>query len=305
MTVSDYVFASPEVSRALNERSPIVALESTVITHGLPYPQNLQLARDMEAAVRRAGATPATIAVVDGRIKAGLTNEELTQLSQSKSNMKVSRRDFAAAIVNKASGGTTVAGTMFAASQLGIRIFATGGIGGVHRENPMDISPDLRALSTTFMVVVCAGAKAILDLPATLEYLETMGVPVIGYKTSEFPAFYSRTSGLEVTLRLDSPRAIGEYVYAHRALGMATSVVVANPVPEFDAIPRAEIEPAIAQASKEALEKHIHGPALTPFLLQRVSDLTVKRAMRANLSLLRNNAQLAAEIAVAVPPYRK
>src|SRR5512143_2831573 len=170
MTVSDYVFASPEVSRALNESAPVVALESTVITHGLPYPQNLQLARDMESAVRRAGAIPATVAVVNGKIKAGLTNEELTQLAQSRSNMKVSRRDFAAAVVTKASGGTTVAGTIYAASQLGIRIFATGGIGGVHRENPMDISPDLRALASTFMVVVCSGAKAILDLPATLEY---------------------------------------------------------------------------------------------------------------------------------------
>ncbi len=303
--MADYIFASPEVSRALNDRAPVVALESTVITHGLPYPQNLQLARDMETTVRRAGAVPATIAVVEGKIKAGLTNEELTQLAQSRSNMKVSRRDFAAAIVNKASGGTTVAGTMWAASQLGIRIFATGGIGGVHRENPTDISQDLRALATTYMVVVCAGAKAILDLPATLEYLETMGVPVVGYKTSDFPAFYSRTSGLEVTVRLDSVRAVADYVVAHRALGLGTSVVVANPVPEFDAIPKAEIDPAIEQASKEAREKKIHGQELTPFLLQRVSELTVRRSMRANLALLRNNAQLAAEIAVAVPPYKK
>ena len=305
MTFSDYIFASPEVNRALNEKSPVVALESTVITHGLPYPQNLQLARDMETTVRHAGATPATIAVVDGKIKVGLTNEDLSQLAQSRSNMKLSRRDLPAAIVKKASGGTTVAGTMFAASQLGIRIFATGGIGGVHRENPMDISPDLRALASTFMVVVCAGAKAILDLPATLEYLETMGVPVIGYKTAEFPAFYSRTSGLDVSLRLDSPQEIAEYAYAHRSLGLLTTVLVVNPVPEFDAIPSREIEPAIAQASKEAREKHIHGQALTPFLLQRVSDLTVKRSMRANLSLLRNNAQLAAEIAVALSTNRK
>lgn len=305
MTSTDYIFASPDVSRALNDRAPVVALESTVVTHGLPYPQNLQLARDMETAVRRAGAVPATIAVIDGKIKAGLSNEELTQLAQSKTNMKISRRDFAAAVVKKASGGTTVAGTLFAASQLGIRIFATGGIGGVHRENPTDISPDLRALATTFMVVVCAGAKAILDLPATLEYLETMGVPVVGYKTAEFPAFYSRTSGLDVNLRLDTPAAVAEFAYAHRSLSMGTSILVVNPVPEFDAIPQAEIEPAITQASKEAREKHIHGQALTPFLLQRVSDLTARRAMRANLALLRSNAQLAGEVAVALSAYRK
>ncbi len=305
MTSTDYIFASPDVSRALNDRGPVVALESTVITHGLPYPQNLQLARDMESAVRRTGAIPATIAVIDGKIKAGLTSEELTQLAQSRTNMKISRRDFTAAVVKKASGGTTVAGTMFAASQLGIRIFATGGIGGVHRENTMDISQDLRALASTFMIVVCAGAKAILDLPATLEYLETMGVPVIGYKTSEFPAFYSRTSGLDVTLRLDSAAAIAEYAYTHRSLTLGSSILVVNPVPEFDAIPRTEIEPAIAQASKEAREKRIHGQELTPFLLQRVSDLTARRAMCANLSLLRNNAQLAGEIAVALVPYRK
>ena len=305
MPATDYIFASPEVSRALNSRAPVVALESTVITHGLPYPQNLQVARDMEAAVRRGGAIPATMAVMDGRVKAGLTNEELSHLAQSKSSMKVSRRDFAAAIVRKKSGGTTVAGTMFAASQLGIRVFATGGIGGVHRENPMDISPDLRALATTFMIVVCAGAKAILDLPATLEYLETMGVPVIGYKTSDFPAFYSRTSGLEVGLRLDSAHAIAEFANVHRSLGILTTVLVVNPVPESDSIPRTEIEPIIVKASEEAKEKKIHGQALTPFLLERVSDLSAKKSMRANLSLLRNNAQLAAEIAVAMLPYQK
>lgn len=305
MAATDYIYTSPEVSRALNSRAPVVALESTVITHGLPYPQNLQVARDMEAAVRRGGAIPATMAVMDGRVKAGLTNEELSHLAQSKSAMKISSRDFAAAIVRKLSGGTTVAGTIFVASQLGIRVFATGGIGGVHRENSMDISPDLQALASTFMIVVCAGAKAILDLPATLEYLETMGVPVIGYKTSEFPAFYSRTSGLEVSLRLDSARAIAEFAHTHRSLATLTSVLVVNPVPESDSIPRTEIEPIIVKASEEAKEKKIHGQALTPFLLQRVSDLSAKKSMRANLSLLRNNAQLAAEIAVAMLPYQK
>jgi pseudouridine-5'-phosphate glycosidase len=305
MDPSEYIFTSPEISRAIKNKAPVVALESTVITHGLPYPQNIQLARDMEAAVRRGGASPATIAVVDGKIRVGLTNEELARLAQSKSNMKVGRRDFATAILKKCSGGTTVAATLTAASQAGIRVFATGGIGGVHRENTFDVSGDLRALASIAMVVVCAGAKAILDLPATLEYLETSGVPVVGYKTAEFPAFYSRTSGLETTLQLDSPRAIAEFAWAHWSLRLATAVLVTNPIPEMDAIPRSEIEPIIARASKEAHDKNVHGPALTPFLLQRVSDLTSKRSLRANLSLLLNNALLAAQIAVAVSSSQK
>ena len=304
MTSPEYTSLSPEIDRALKNKAPIVALESTVITHGLPYPQNLQLARDMEAAVRRSGAIPATIAVVEGRIKVGLTSDELSYLAQSKSAMKISRRDFAAAITKKASGGTTVAGTISIASQAGIRVFATGGIGGVHRENPFDVSSDLRVLAGTSMVVVCAGAKAILDLPATLEYLETAGVPVVGYKTDEFPAFYSRTSGLALDLRLDSARAIAEFAHTHRSLKIWTSILVVNPIPEIDAIPSAEIEPVIARASSEARDKNIRGPALTPFLLQRVSELTAKRSLRANLALLLNNARLAAEIAVALLSYQ-
>ena len=305
MAEADYFVRSSEIVRASKERLPIVALESTVITHGLPYPQNLQLARDMETTVRRAGALPATIAVLDGKIRVGMSNEDLTRLAQSKNNLKISRRDFATAITSKACGGTTVSATMYAAAQAGIRVFATGGIGGVHRENSFDVSADLRALSDTYMVVVCAGAKAILDLPATLEYLETAGVPVIGYQTSEFPAFYSRTSGLEVSLRLNTPRAIAEYVLAHKALDLLSAVLVVNPVPELDAIPRTEIEPIIERASKEAQEKKIHGQALTPFLLQRISDLTAKRSMRANLALLLNNARLAAEIAVGMAYLQK
>ncbi len=300
MSPTDYTALSPEIDRALKNKAPIVALESTVITHGLPYPQNLQLARDMEAAVRRGGAIPATIAVVEGTIRVGLTDSELANLAQSKSSMKISPRDFATAITKKCSGGTTVAGTMYVASQAGIRVFATGGIGGVHRENPFDISTDLRALADTSMVVVCAGAKAILDLPATLEYLETAGIPVIGYKTSEFPAFYSRASGLQLSVKLDSAREIAEFARTHRSLKIWTAVLVVNPIPEIDEISRSEIEPIIARASKEAREKNIRGPALTPFLLQRVSDLTAKRALRANLSLLLNNAHLAAEIAIAL-----
>ncbi len=305
MPLTTYIFPSPEVARAQKSRGPIVALESTVITHGLPYPQNLQLARDMESTVRRGGATPATIAVMGGKILVGMSDDEMVRLAQSRTSMKVSHRDMAAAVIKKASGGTTVASTMHAAADSSIRVFATGGIGGVHRGNPFDVSTDLRALSRISMVVVCAGAKAILDLPATLEYLETMGVPVVGYKTTEFPAFYSRTSGLEVSLRLDSPKAIAELATAHWAMGLLTAVLVVNPIPELDAIPRTEIEPIIAKAVQEAHDKKIHGQALTPYLLQRVSDLTAHRSMRANLSLLRNNAQLAAEIAVAMASAKK
>ncbi len=299
MDPGNFTYPSVEVARAAKMKLPLVALESTVITHGLPYPQNLQVARDMEAAVRRAGAVPATIAVVEGRLKVGLTGDELAQLAQGRNYMKISRRDVAAAILKKASGGTTVAATMYAASLASIRVFATGGIGGVHRGNPFDVSTDLRAMAETPMIVVCAGAKAILDLPATLESLETAGVPVVGYKTDDFPAFYSRASGLSVSLRLDSPAAIADFAQTHWSLGFWTAVLVANPVPELDAIPRAEIEPVIARAIQEADDKSIHGQALTPFLLQRVSELTAKRSMRANLALLLNNAQLAAEIAVA------
>src|SRR5512143_1603330 len=215
MEPTSHLLLSPEVAHAVKIKLPVVALESTVITHGLPYPQNLELARDMEAAVRRASAMPATVAVVQGDIKVGLTGEDLSQLARGRDNMKISKRDLATAVFRKATGGTTVAATMYAAYQATIRVFATGGIGGIHRGNPFDVSADLRALSDTPMIVVCAGAKAILDLPATLEYLETAGVPVVGYKTDEFPAFYSRTSGLGVSVRLDSPADVAKYAWAH------------------------------------------------------------------------------------------
>ena len=296
----DFVVPTPEIIRALKGKAPIVALESTVITHGLPYPQNLQLARAMEAEVRRAGATPATIAILDGKVRVGLMDEELARLAESKSNLKVGPRDIAGAIVRRASGGTTVAATIFAANKMGIRVFATGGIGGVHRGNIFDVSSDLKALANTYMVVVCSGAKAILDLPATLEYLETMSVPVIGYKTDEFPAFYSRESGLKVNLQLDSPQAIANFCMVHRSLSMMNAILVTNPVPESDSIPRSEIEPIIVQASREAYDKKIQGQQLTPFMLNRISELTYKKSLRANLALLPNNARLAAQIAIAM-----
>lgn len=288
---------SPEIARALGLGLPVVALESTVITHGLPRPQNLELARDMEKQVRASGATPATVAVLDGKIRVGLSDAELARLSESDSTLKVSHRDFAAAILKGMDGGTTVAGTLFAARLAEIQVFATGGIGGVHKESPFDISADLQALAEIPMIVVCAGAKAILDLPATLEYLETMGVPVVGYQTGEFPAFYSRESGLKVSAQLDSPKEVADFAKVHWNLGMKSAVLVANPIPGVESISGSEMEPIITKASAEAVERGIHGQALTPFLLGRISELTGGRSLRANLALLLNNARLAAQIA--------
>src|SRR5690606_30334270 len=232
-----HIQLSSEVARATNIGSSIVALESTVITHGLPKPQNLELARNMEKQVRDHGAIPATIALLDGKIRLGLSDAELIRLSELETSLKVSHRDFATAITKRQNGGTTVAGTMLAANLAGIKVFATGGIGGVHKESSFDISTDLHALAETPMIVVCAGAKAILDLPATLEYLETMGVPVVGYKTDEFPAFYSRESGLNVSVRLDTPKEIAEFAKAHWGLGLKSGVLVTNPIPEAESIP--------------------------------------------------------------------
>ena len=288
---------SPEITRARDLGLPIVALESTVITHGLPIPQNMALARDMEAKVRAEGGIPATVAMLDDKIRVGISDEELVRLANAKAPVKVSRRDFAKAIVKKLDGGTTVAGTMLAASQAGIRVLATGGIGGVHREGHMDISTDLQALSDTPMIVVCAGAKSILDLPATLEYLETMAVPVVGYGTDEFPAFFSRTSGLKVSVRLDSPEEIAAFAKAHWDLGLKSAILVTNPIPEEHSLADDFINPIIAQASQEAQEQGIHGQALTPFLLARINELSGGRSLQSNLVLLHNNATLAAKIA--------
>jgi pseudouridylate synthase len=280
--------------------APLVALESTVLTHGLPRPQNLQLARDMERAIRDEGATPATVGFLDGRLHIGLNENELDRLANEMDVYKVGPRDFATVISKKASGGTTVAGTMLACQHANIKVFATGGIGGVHRESSFDISADLQALGSIPMIVVCAGAKAILDLPATLEYLETMSVPVVGYGTDEFPAFYSRESGLDVSVKLDTPQEIVELARAHWNTGVQSAVLVANPIPMADAIPKYEMEPIIEKASKEAQEGKIHGKELTPFLLQRISELTKGKSMASNLSLLLNNARLAARIALAL-----
>ena len=300
MPFQDDLIKSNDVKRAMNISLPIVALESTVLTHGLPRPQNLQLARDMERAVREEGATPATIAFLDSYLHIGLNDAELERLATEPDAFKVGPRDFAAFSIYDANGGTTVAGTMLACKHAKIKVFATGGIGGVHRDSHFDISADLQALATIPMIVVCAGAKAILDLPATLEYLETMSVPVIGYGTDEFPAFYSRESGLDVTINLDTPEDVVAFARAHWEAGLQSAVLVANPIPMADAIPKSEMEPHIEKANKEAHEKGIHGQAVTPFLLQRIAELTKGRSMRANLSLLLNNARLAAKIARAL-----
>lgn len=299
-TFIEEIVYSVDSKRARKTFLPIVALESTVLTHGLPRPQNLQLARDMERAVREEGATPATIGFLDGYLHIGLTDAELERLASEKDPYKVGPRDFAAVITNEACGGTTVAGTMLACKHANIRVFATGGIGGVHRESHFDISADLQALATIPMIVVCAGAKAILDLPATLEYLETMSVPVIGYGTDDFPAFYSRESGLEVTEKLENPQDIVDFAKAHWDAGLQSAVLVANPIPKAEAIPKSEIEPLIEQANKESRDKGKHGKDVTPFLLDRLNELTKGRSMRANLSLLLNNARLAAQIARAL-----
>jgi pseudouridylate synthase len=294
-----------EIRGGLKTNKPIVALESTVLTHGLPRPQNLQLARDMEQTVREGGAIPATIGFLDGKLHVGLNDQELKKLASEDNVYKVGPRDFAAVIVKKACGGTTVAGTMLACKHTNIKVFATGGIGGVHRDAPYDISADLQALASIPMIVVCAGAKAILDLPATLEYLETMSVPVVGFATDEFPAFYSRESGLDVSVRLDTPQEIVEFARSHWDAGLQSAVLVAHPVPEAEAVSRSEMEPYIEQANREAQAQGIHGQAITPFLLSRISELTEGESMRANLALLLNNARLAAQIAVAMHRSQK
>jgi pseudouridylate synthase len=281
-----------------------VALESTVITHGLPYPQNRKLAEDMESEVKRLGAVPATIALVDGVVRIGLDLETLEKLAVSRGTHKVTSRDIGPAIVKGWSGGTTVAATMVTAYGAGIKVFATGGIGGVHRLPPglsasqtWDVSADLPQLAKTPLIVVCAGTKAILDLPATLEFLETWGVPVVGYGVDEFPAFYSRSSGLKVSLRVDSPQELVKVARAHWDLGFESAILVANPAPESSAIPVEVVEAAVKQALEEAELHQVRGQQVTPYLLERVSGLTHGSSMRANLDLLTNNARLAAQIA--------
>jgi pseudouridine-5'-phosphate glycosidase len=293
-----------DVARALRAGAPVVALESAVITHGLPRPHNLALARALEEAVREQGAVPATVALLDGKVHVGLSAEQLERLASEDGARKVSRRDFGVALARGENGGTTVAGTLIAARLAGIAVFATGGIGGVHRNAPFDISADLPELGRSPLVVVCAGAKAILDLPATLEVLETEGVAVVGYGTDRFPAFYSTDSGLPVSVSAGSPQEVARMARAHWALGLESAILVAQPPPDAAALPREQIEGAIDQALEEARQQGIRGAAVTPFLLERVGQISGGASMQANLALLQNNARLAAQIAVALFPRR-
>jgi pseudouridylate synthase len=293
---------SPEIIAARAAGAPIVALESTIITHGMPYPQNVQTARAVEAEVRTAGAVPATIAVMAGRIHIGLTNAELDTLAQAQGVMKLSRADLAACLAIGQTGATTVAATMICAHLAGIQVFATGGIGGVHRgaESSFDISADLTELARTPVTVVCAGAKAILDLPKTLEVLETYGVPVIAYGQDDFPAFWSRASGLPAPLRMDTPAAIAAAQQLRASLGLSGGQLIANPIPKDAEIPRSTIVPAIEAALREAATRGIAAKAVTPFLLQRIYELTEGRSLNANIALVLNNARLGAAIASAL-----
>ncbi len=283
---------------------PPVALESTVIAHGLPYPHNLTLAQEMEEIVRQGGAEPRTVAILGGELVAGLSYAQLHHLATAQNVRKVSRRDLPVVVARALDGATTVATTMWVAHRFGIQVFATGGIGGVHRGSKgaasSDISADLQELAQTPVIVVCAGAKAILDLPGTLEYLETFGVTVAGYGTDEFPAFYSRSSGLPVDVRCDSPAEVVAIWRAKQKLGLPGGLLVAVPVPAGDEIPAVEIEPTILQAVAEAEMQGLRSAEVTPFLLSRIAELSGERSLRANLALLKNNARVAAEIAVAL-----
>jgi pseudouridine-5'-phosphate glycosidase len=322
---SQYLIVRPGVQEALDRGRPVVALESALITHGLPRPQNLETARRLEEVVREQEATPATVAVLKGRIQVGLTAEDLERLAENREARKVSRRDLALAVAKGWDGGTTVAATMWIAHQAGIQVFATGGIGGVHRPVASrqmsvarqtdeglttdywvlatDISADLPELARTPVAVVCSGAKAILDLPLTLEWLETYGVPVLGYGTDELPAFTSRGSGLPVDLRVDSPEEAARVIRARWELGLEGGVLIAVPIPTADEIPREVMEAAIAQALTEAEAQGVGGKAVTPFLLAQISQITGGASLRANIALLENNAVVAVQIARALAEF--
>jgi pseudouridylate synthase len=300
------VRSSAEIQSAIANRKPVVALESTIIAHGMPYPQNLAMAREVEAIVRHNGAIPATIAVINGELRAGLSAAELEHFAKTgPSIIKASTRDLPFIVARKITGATTVASTMRIAAMAGIHVFATGGIGGAHRgaHESFDVSADLVEFSHSNVAVVTAGAKAILDLALTLEVLETHGVPVVGYGTDEFPAFYSRSSGHKVPMRCDTPNDIAAMMQAKWAMKLNGGIVVANPIPLAAEIPAAEIAPTIEKAIAEAKELGVHGKNVTPFLLARLAEITGGRSLTANIALVKNNAKLAAEIAVAYSQY--
>jgi pseudouridylate synthase len=297
--VSDLFALSPEVADAVASRRPVLAFESTIISHGMPYPRNVETAREAERISRSAGVVPATVAVLDGRIAVGLSDAQLERLAGEKDVLKVSRRDIAWAVARRRTGATTVSATMFAARAAGISVFATGGIGGVHRgaADTFDISADLAELACTSVLVVSAGAKAILDLPRTLEVLETLGVPVVGFGTSELPAFYSRSSGLALSLRVDTPAEAAAVLRAQRLLGLPQGILVANPVPKEWEIPRRTMDGWIERAMRDLGERGVTGRAVTPFLLSRIVELSGGESLEANVKLFHGNARLGSRIA--------
>ncbi len=300
--MNEYLDVSSEVREALDAGRPVVALESTIISHGMPYPQNRETAFAVQRTVRENGAIPATIAVLAGRLKAGLSEAEIEQLARKGREVtKVSRRDLPFVVARRGDGATTVAGTMIVAALAGIRFFATGGIGGVHRgaERSFDVSADLEELAATEVAVICAGAKSILDLGLTLEYLETRGVPVVGYGTDELPAFYSRSSGFPLEYRLDSPQEVAEMLRAKWHIGLTGGAIIANPISEEFAMDPAVINRAIDQALREAEEHRVKGKEMTPFLLARIVEITGGDSLASNIALVLSNAALAARIAVA------
>lgn len=299
----EYLKISPAVQKALDEGRPVLALESTIISHGMPYPQNLETARLCEAEARKHGVEPATVAIIHGKLCAGLTDEELEYLAKAGPKVaKASRRDLPILAARGADGATTVAATMIVAAMAGIRVFSTGGIGGVHRgaEVTMDISADLEELARTPVAVVCAGAKSILDLGLTLEYLETKGVPVLGYRTETLPAFYTDESDFKVDYRMDSPEEIAVAVTAQRDMGYPGGMLITNPIPHQYAMPKDVIDAAINQALAEAKEQGVKGKATTPFLLARVCELTGGESLKSNIKLVLNNVALGAQIAAAM-----
>ncbi|MTK13994.1 MAG: pseudouridine-5'-phosphate glycosidase [Clostridiaceae bacterium] len=295
-----YLDIKPEVKKALEEGKPVVALESTIISHGMPYPKNVETAKKVEQILRDKGVTPATIAILDGKLKVGINDEELERLGKSQNVLKTSRRDIPFIVAKKLDGATTVATTMIIAALAGIKVFATGGIGGVHRgaQETFDISADLQELAHTNVAVVCAGAKSILDLGLTLEYLETNGVPVIGFGTEELPAFYTRKSGFKVDYRVDSAKEIADTIKAKWDLGLNGGLVITNPIPEEDEMDYDTITKAIEDAVKEAEEKGIKGKESTPFLLAKIKEITGGDSLESNIKLVYNNAKLAADVAL-------
>ncbi len=298
--MNQYLSLSPAVRQALDHGKPVIALESTIISHGMPYPQNVETALECERIARENGAEPATVAVIGGRLCAGLTEAQISYLGKKGQGIrKASRRDLPVLIAREEDGATTVAATMIIAALAGIQVFATGGVGGVHRgaEKTMDISADLEELAMTPVAVVCAGAKSILDIGLTLEYLETKGVPVIGYQTEELPAFYTRKSGFKVNDRADSPEELARIIRAQRALGFPGGMLIANPIPQEHALPKEKMDQVIASALREAEAQGITGKEVTPFLLAKVVEITQGQSLKANIQLVYNNVKLAAQIA--------